>query len=210
MQDLPVTHVLPELCQALADFHKAVLASPPGSGKTTLVPLALIKQPWLEGKKILMLEPRRLAVRASARRMAHLLSEKVGECVGYQVRFDRKISTNTRIEVVTEGILTRRLQADPELQDVGLIIFDEFHERSLHADLALAFCLDVLQGLRDDLRLLIMSATLDTSAVAALLGGAPVVAGEGRSYPVELRYLEKAPQSGIQPISGQRGAPSHQ
>lgn len=191
MSQLPVTQLLPELCEALAESRRAVVAAPPGSGKTTLIPLELIRQPWLAGKKILMLEPRRLATRAAARRMAQLLGEPVGQQVGYQVRFEREISDRTRIEVVTEGILTRRLQQDPELQEVGLIIFDEFHERSLHADLALALSLDVMENLRDDLRLLVMSATLDTGAVADLLGGAPVIVGEGRSHPVELCYLER-------------------
>lgn len=191
MSQLPVTQLLPELCQTLAKQRAAVVAAPPGSGKTTLIPLELINQPWLAGQKILMLEPRRLATRAAARRMAQLLGERVGDRVGYQVRFEREISERTRIEVVTEGILTRRLQQDPELQGVGLIIFDEFHERSLHADLALALCLDVMENLREDLRLLVMSATLDTGAVAGLLGGAPVIIGEGRSHPVELRYLDR-------------------
>lgn len=188
---LPVTRLLPELCQTLAEQRAAVVAAPPGSGKTTLIPLALLDQPWLAGKKIIMLEPRRLATRAAARRMAQLCGEAVGDRVGYQVRFEREISSDTRIEVVTEGILTRRLQQDPELAGVGLIIFDEFHERSLHADLALALCLDVMENLREDLRLLVMSATLDTRAVASLLGGAPVIVGEGRSHPVELRYLDR-------------------
>ncbi|WP_260292920.1 ATP-dependent helicase HrpB [Sedimenticola hydrogenitrophicus] len=191
MSQLPVTQLLPELCRTLAESGRALVAAPPGSGKTTLIPLELIRQPWLAGQKILMLEPRRLATRAAARRMAQLLGEPVGQQVGYQVRFEREISANTRIEVVTEGILTRRLQQDPELRGVGLIIFDEFHERSLHADLALALTLDVMNNLRDDLRLLVMSATLDTGAVAGLLGGAPVIVGEGRSHPVELRYLER-------------------
>jgi len=197
MSQLPVTQLLPELCRTLAGSRGAVVAAPPGSGKTSLIPLALIKQPWLAGKKILMLEPRRLATRAAARRMAQLLGESVGEQVGYQIRFEREISANTRIEVVTEGILTRRLQQDPELHGVGLIIFDEFHERSLHADLALALCLDVKENLREDLRLLVMSATLDTRAVADLLGGVPVIVGEGRSYPVNICYLERPAPAGI-------------
>ncbi|TVO77633.1 ATP-dependent helicase HrpB [Sedimenticola selenatireducens] len=194
MLELPITPLLPGLAEALETRHKVVLAAPPGSGKTTLVPLALIKQSWLEGKQILMLEPRRLAARAAAQRMAQLLNEKVGERVGYQVRFDRQVSSKTRIEVVTEGILTRRLQDDPELASIGLIIFDEFHERSLQADLSLAFTLDVIQNLREDLRLLVMSATLDTDAVSTLLGGAPVITAEGQSFPVECRYLERASQ----------------
>ncbi len=178
----------------MASSHGAVLSAPPGSGKTTLVPLALLEQPWLHGKKIVMLEPRRLATRASAARMASLLGEEVGETVGYQVRFDRRISKQTRIEVVTEGILTRRLQQEPDLAEVGLIIFDEFHERSLHGDLALALALDVLANLREDLRLLVMSATLDTGAVSAILFDAPVVTADGRSYPVEINYLAAEPK----------------
>ncbi len=196
-QDLPVKSVVPKLSAVLAASPSTVLSAPPGSGKTTLVPLALLEQPWLQGKKIVLLEPRRLAARASASRMAFLLGEKVGETVGYQVRFDRRISPNTRIEVVTEGILTRRLQQDPELEGVGLIIFDEFHERSLHADLALALSLDVQANLREDLRLLVMSATMDEQAVSRLLCDAPVVTATGRSYPVETNYLPVEPKGRI-------------
>jgi len=173
-----------------------VLSAPPGSGKTTVIPLKLLDEPWLQGK-ILMLEPRRLAARAAAARMAQLLGERPGETVGYRVRFDNCVSAKTRIEVLTEGILTRRLQRDPELSGVSLVIFDEFHERSLHADLGLALCSEVIGGLRDDLRLLVMSATLDTEAIASLLGGAPVVSGRGRSYPVEIKYLDRAPETPI-------------
>ncbi|MBL3529445.1 MAG: ATP-dependent helicase HrpB [gamma proteobacterium endosymbiont of Lamellibrachia anaximandri] len=193
MNDLPVTAVLPTLRRILSSRQSAVLASPTGSGKTTLVPLELLHEPWLQGRKILLLEPRRLAARAAAARMAELLGERVGEQVGYRIRLGNKVSRRTRIEVLTEGILSRRLQHDPELQGVGLVIFDEFHERSLHADLALAFCLDVMAGLREDLRILVMSATLDTGAVSDLLEGAPVVEGKGRSYPVELHYLGDPP-----------------
>lgn len=189
MPQLPIHHILPEVKEALA-AGSAVLAAPPGSGKTTVVPLALRNEPWLAGRKILMLEPRRLAARAAAGRMAGLVGERIGETVGYQIRFDRQISAVTRIEVLTEGILTRRLQNEPDLPGVGLVIFDEFHERSIHADLALALCLDLCQ-LRGDLRLLVMSATLDTRAVADLLGGVPVVTGEGRSYPVKVEYLQR-------------------
>ncbi len=181
---------MPALRAALAHGH-AVLAAPPGSGKTTVVPLALLDEPWLRDRRIVMLEPRRLAARAAAARMAELDGSQVGEAVGYQVRFDRRVSARTRIEVLTEGVLTRRLQGDPELRGVGLVVFDEFHERSIHADLALALCLDVVRNLRDDLRILVMSATLETGPVAALLGGAPVVRGEGRQYPVDIRYLER-------------------
>lgn len=189
LPQLPVHYVLPELKKALG-AGSAVLAAPPGSGKTTVVPLALLAEPWLAGRKILMLEPRRLATRAAAGRMAFLIGEQVGQRVGYQIRFDRQISPATRIEVLTEGILTRRLQSDPELKGVGLVIFDEFHERSIHADLALALCLDLCQ-LRDDLRLLVMSATLETSAVAALLGDVPILVGEGRSHEVQVDYLSR-------------------
>ncbi len=191
---LPIHDVLPALCEALASSQTAVLSAPPGSGKTTVAPLILLQQPWLQGQTIFMLEPRRLAVRASAARMAELLGEEVGQRVGYRVRFDSQISKQTRIEVVTEGILTRRLQQDPELEGVGLVIFDEFHERNLHADLGLALCLDIIQGLRDDLRLLVMSATLDTAALSALLGDAPVLLGDGRSFPIEIQYLDEAPK----------------
>jgi len=191
-----------------------VLSAPPGSGKTTIAPLWLIDQPWLRKSKILMLEPRRLAARASAARMADLLGESVGDKVGYRVRFEHRVSRSTRIEVITEGILTRRLQQDPELKGVGLIIFDEFHERSLQADLALAFCLDVRAVLRSDLRLLVMSATLDCDAVSRLLDGAPVITGTGLSYPVDIHYLQRKPAERIpqattdgilQAVSGQAG-----
>ncbi len=179
---------LPALRKALATRGCAVLSAPPGSGKTTTVPLALLDEPWLRGKKILMLEPRRLAARTSAARMAHLLGEKTGETVGYQIRFERKISPRTRIEVITEGLLARRLQADPELPGVGLVICDEFHERSLDADLALALTLDARANLNPDLRVLVMSATLDTARVAKLLGDAPLIEADGRLFPVDVRY----------------------
>ncbi len=196
MKRLPIHDVLAELCSALQCSNSAVLAAPPGSGKTTIVPLELLKQSWFEGD-ILMLEPRRLAARAAAARMADLLGERVGARVGYRVRFDSCVSSKNRIEVVTEGILTRRLQRDPELDGVGLVIFDEFHERSIHADLALALTLDIMSGLRDDLKLLIMSATLDTSAVSELLGGAQVITGGGRPWPVTHHYLERDPEKNI-------------
>jgi len=188
LPDLPVREALPALTAALARAGCAVLSAPPGSGKTTLVPLALLDEPWLAGKKIIVLEPRRLAARAAARRMADLRGEAVGETVGYQVRFERRISPRTRIEVITEGLLTRRLQADAELPGAGLVIFDEFHERSLDVDLALALTLDARANLNPDLRILVMSATLDTAAVSKLLGGAPVIESGGRLHPVEMRY----------------------
>ena len=187
LPQLPINSVLPELKNALSN-GSAVLAAPPGSGKTTIVPLAILEEPWLQGKKIVMLEPRRLATRAAAARMAALLGEPVSRTIGYHIRFDRHVSETTRIEVVTEGILTRRIQDDNELQDIGLVIFDEFHERSIHADLALALCLDLCQ-LREDLRILVMSATMDTGPISELLGNVPVVKGEGETHPVRIDYL---------------------
>jgi ATP-dependent helicase HrpB len=189
MFDLPVTQVIPAIQQTLLAHHRLVLQAPPGAGKTTAVPISLLDQPWLANKKIIMLEPRRLAARNAASRMAFLLGEEVGNTVGYMIRADRCFSKQTKILVVTEGILTRLLQSDPELADVALVIFDEFHERNLHADLSLAFCLQSQELLRPDLKLLIMSATLNTEAVSKLLEQAPVIISEGRSYPVQNMYL---------------------
>ena len=186
---LPIDAVLDELARTLANNNAAVLVAPPGAGKTTRVPLALLDAPWLEGKKIIMLEPRRIAARASAERMARTLGERAGETVGYRVRFGSKISRATRIEVVTEGIFSRQILDDPELNGVAAVLFDEFHERSLDADLGLALARDAQTGLREDLRILVMSATLDGARVGKLLGDAPVVASEGRAFPVETRYL---------------------
>ncbi|MCP8464049.1 ATP-dependent helicase HrpB [Pseudomonas sp. ZM23] len=190
MNALPIDSVLPELRQALAGRHEAVLEAPPGAGKTTRVPLALLGEPWLAGQSILMLEPRRLAARAAAERLAAELGEKVGETVGYRIRLDSRIGPKTRIEVVTEGILARRLQDDPALEGVGLVIFDEFHERSLDADLALALTLNGRALLRDEppLKVLVMSATLEGERLSALLGDAPVVRSEGRMFPVDIRW----------------------
>jgi len=185
---LPIDTVLPVLRHTLVSHCNAVLQAPPGAGKTTRVPLALLNAEWLRDKKIVMLEPRRLAARAAARFMAHCLGEQVGETVGYRVRLDTRIGASTRIEVVTEGVLTRLVQDDPALDAVGLVLFDEFHERSLQADLGLALCLDSQAALREDLRLVAMSATLDGAAVARLLGDAPILTSEGRSYPVDTRY----------------------
>jgi ATP-dependent helicase HrpB len=188
---LPVTTALPELAAALSRTGLAVLQAPPGAGKSTGVPLALLDAPWLAGQRMLVLEPRRLAARAVANRMASLLGESVGETVGYRMRLDTKVGPRTRIEVVTEGILTRQLQRDPALDGVGMVIFDEFHERSLQADLGLALTLDVRRQLRPELRLLLMSATLDGEAVSRLLDDAPLVSAPGLSFPVETRYAER-------------------
>jgi ATP-dependent helicase HrpB len=186
---LPIDAVLDQLSGTLAGRNAAVLVAPPGAGKTTRVPLALLDEPWARGGKIIVLEPRRIAARASAERMAKTLSERAGETVGYRVRFGSKVSRTTRIEVMTEGIFTRRILDDPELTGVAAVLFDEFHERSLDADLGLALARDAQLGLREDLRILVMSATLDGARVARLLGDAPVVESEGRAFPVETRYL---------------------
>ncbi len=189
MLSLPIDEALPALRQALLARDEAVLEAPPGAGKTTRVPLALLDEPWLAGQTILMLEPRRLAARAAAERLASELGEKVGETVGYRIRLESKVGPNTRIEVVTEGILARRLQDDPTLDGVGLVIFDEFHERSLDADLALALALNARVLLRDEpLKLLLMSATLEGARLSSLLDDAPVVRSEGRMYPVKQRW----------------------
>ena len=190
MISLPIDEVLPALRLALAERHETVLEAPPGAGKTTRVPLALLNEPWLAGQKILMLEPRRLAARAAAERLASELGEKVGETVGYRIRLDSKVGPNTRIEVVTEGILTRRLQHDPSLEGVGLLIFDEFHERSLDADLALALSLNGRELFRDEqpLKILLMSATLEGERLSSILADAPILRSEGRMYPVAMRW----------------------
>ena len=186
---LPIDAALPELTAALAAHNAAVLVAPPGAGKTTRVPLVLAREPWTDDRRILVLEPRRLAARAAAERMARTLGERVGETVGLRVRFGSKVSRKSRIEVVTEGIFARLIIDDPMLEGVTAVLFDEFHERSLDADLGLALARDVQQGLREDLRLLAMSATIDGARVAKLLGEAPVIASEGRAFPVETRYL---------------------
>jgi ATP-dependent helicase HrpB len=192
MDPLPIDSTLPDLRRALR-AGPAVLLAPPGSGKTTRVPLALLDEDWLGGRKIVMLEPRRLAARAAAGWMAHLRNEPVGATVGYRIRRDTRVGPSTRIEVVTEGVLARLLSADPGLDGVGLVIFDEFHERSLHGDLGLALTLHTRVVLRPDLRVLVMSATLDGTPVARLLGAAPVITAEGRLFPVETRYAQPRP-----------------
>ncbi len=194
MTGLPVEECVPALREALAGAGAAVLVAPPGAGKTTVVPLRLLNEPWLAGGRIVVLEPRRLATRAAARRMSALLGEEVGATVGYTTRDERKVSRATRIEVVTEGVLTRRLQTDPSLPGVGLVVFDELHERNLHADLALALVLDARPALRPDLRLLAMSATLEAARVAALLGDAPVIESEGRAHEVTVRWVPRRPK----------------
>lgn len=191
LPDLPVTAVLPALAAALDNGSSAVLVAPPGAGKTTLVPLALLDAFWLKSGKIVLLEPRRLAARAAARRMAALLGEEPGGTVGYAMRMENRTSARTRILVVTEGVLARMILDDPELPGVSAVIFDEFHERSLDGDFGLALALDVQGALRPDLRLVVMSATLDGARVAKLLSSAPVIESEGRSFPVEIRYDER-------------------
>lgn len=191
LPDLPINEALPALSQALALRRRVLLEAPPGAGKSTIVPLALLDSGWLDGGKILLLEPRRVAARAVASRMAQLLGEPVGKTVGFRTRLETRVGRDTRIEVLTEGILTRMLQDDSALAEAGCVIFDEFHERSLNADLGLALCLESQQNLREDLRLVVMSATLDLQPLARLLDGAPIVTASGRSFEVETRYVPR-------------------
>lgn len=206
---LPIDEALPELRRALAEHSSAVLTAPPGAGKSTVVPLVLLAEPWAAGKRLLMLEPRRLAARAVAVRMAQTLLEAVGGTVGYRMRLDTRVSRDTRIEVVTEGVLTRMLQTDPALEGIAAILFDEYHERSLNADLGLALALDAREAVTPDLKILVMSATLEGAAVSRLLGDAPVVTAHGRSFPVATRYEGQ----GLPPLPdettrrGQQGGP---
>ena len=195
---LPIDEALPRLTSALATNNRSVLVAQPGAGKTTRVPLVLLDEPWAKDMKILVLEPRRLAARAAAARMASILGEQVGDTVGLRVRFGSKVSKRTRIEVVTEGVFTRLILDDPSLAGVAAVLFDEFHERSLDADLGLALVRDAQQGLRDDLKILVMSATLDGARVAALLGNAPVIESQGRGFPVETRYLGRDARAPIE------------
>lgn len=194
---LPVDAILPDLLAALEGRNSAVLVAPPGAGKTTRVPLALLDAPWCSGR-ILLLAPRRLAARAAAARMAEILGEEVGETVGYRIRLETKVSSATRIEVVTEGVFTRAVLDDPALEGICAVVFDEFHERSLEADLGLALALDVQGALREDLRLLVMSATIDAARVAALLGEVPVIVSEGRMFPVETVHLPRDPAARLE------------
>ena len=189
MKDLPVETILEGLQLTLRKGGCAVLQAPPGAGKTTRVPLALLTEPWLADKRLLMLEPRRLATRAAAARLSANLDQPVGETVGYRMRLEQCVGPRTRIEVVTEGVLTRMLQTDPALDGVGLVIFDECHERNLTADLALALCLDIQGVFNENLRLLAMSATLDSQALAQLMGNAPVVTCTGKEFPVATHYV---------------------
>jgi ATP-dependent helicase HrpB len=189
MNSLPIDSVLPQLKEALRTHSCAVLVAQPGAGKTTQVPLAILQEPWLQHQKILMLEPRRLAARAAARYMSKLRGEEVGQTIGYRVKNDTRVGPNTRIEVITEGVLTRMLQDDPALEGVGAVIFDEFHERSLHADIGLALSRQSQNLLRDDLRILVMSATIEAKPVADMLDNAPIIQSEGRAYPVATHYL---------------------
>jgi ATP-dependent helicase HrpB len=197
-QTLPVHDALPALKAALAERTACVLVAPPGAGKTTVVPLALLDEPWVQGRKLIVLEPRRLAARAAATRMAWTIGEKVGDTVGYRVRLQSRVSAKTRIEVVTEGVFTRMILDDPGLDGVAAVLFDEFHERSLDADLGLAFAKDAQALLRDDLRLLVMSATLDGARVSALLDDAPVIESQGRMFPVETHYFGRDPRERIE------------
>jgi ATP-dependent helicase HrpB len=199
----PIDPILPALQEAVAAGPAVVLKAPPGSGKTTRAPLALLPIFPPEKGRIIMLEPRRLAAVSAARWMAQTLGEPIGRTLGYSIRFDSRTSEKTRLEVVTEGIFTRRLQEDPGLEGVAMVIFDEFHERSLQADLALALCLDLRRALREDLKILVMSATLDSGPVASLLGGSPVISSEGKAFPVEERYL---PADGERPLPGRVAA----
>ncbi len=202
--DFPIIEIIPQLKELLKTQPIIILQAPPGAGKSTVLPLELLNEKWMEGvipgqssKKIVMLEPRRLATRSVAMRMASLLNEDIGQTIGYRIRFENRTSKNTKIEVVTEGILTRMLQNDTALDDVGMVIFDEFHERSLNADLTLALCYQVQQVLRNDLRILIMSATLDGAKLSSLLNNAPVITSEGRQYPVSIQYLNSDENSSL-------------
>jgi ATP-dependent RNA helicase HrpB len=191
LPDLPINEALPALTDALTGHRGVLLEAPPGAGKSTIVPIVLLQSPWLDGRKILMLEPRRIAARAVANRMSQLLGESVGRTIGFRTRLETKVSRETRVEVVTEGILTRMLQEDSALTGIGCVIFDEFHERSLNADLGLALCIESQQNLREDLRLLVMSATLDLKPLVQLLGDAPVVSAKGRSFEVRTHHVPR-------------------
>src|ERR1700690_3416235 len=191
LPSLPIEPALGPLVEALSSGTRVLLHAPPGAGKSTVVPLALLDGVALGRDKILMLEPRRIAARAVANRMAHLLGEEVGRTVGFRTRIETRVSRASRIEVVTEGILTRMLQSDPALEHIGCVVFDEFHERSLNADLGLALCLESQETLREDLRVLVMSATLETRPLARLLDDAPIIEAHARSYDVTTHYVPR-------------------
>ncbi|MCV6614085.1 MAG: DEAD/DEAH box helicase, partial [Cellvibrionaceae bacterium] len=190
-QALPIAEVLSTLAEALATHDTVILQAPPGAGKTTIVPLMTLEQPWLGDKNILMLEPRRLAARAAAERMSALIQQPLGQTVGYRVRQEAKVSAQTRIEVLTEGLFVRRLQSEPELEGIGLLIFDEFHERHLDGDLALALVQQARELFCEDIKILLMSATLDNESLQAHFPGAPLICSEGKQFPVELHYSPK-------------------
>ncbi|MDQ6611476.1 MAG: DEAD/DEAH box helicase, partial [Gemmatimonadota bacterium] len=203
MRALPIDEALPALQRALAEQTNVVLEAPPGAGKTTRVPLALLERTWNPGRRIIMLEPRRLAARTAAHYMSAQMGERVGDTVGFRVRGESRVGARTKIEVVTEGILSRMIATDASLEGIALVIFDEFHERSLHADLGLALTLQTQQVLRPDLRILVMSATLDGDAVGALLSNvsdksAPVIRSAGRMFPVETFYRARRPDERIE------------
>jgi ATP-dependent helicase HrpB len=192
MQDLPIYEVLPRIKQTLSEKNTLILEAPPGAGKSTVVPISLLDEPWLDNKIIIMLEPRRVAARMVASQMARLLGEKVGQRVGYQIKMESCVSDKTKILVVTEAILVRMLQSDQSLENVAMVIFDEFHERSIHTDLSLALSLQVQELLRDDLKLLIMSATLNSDELVQMLGkNTPVITSKGRVFEIENIYLSK-------------------
>ena len=194
--DLPVAEIIPAVKKSLSATPTLIIQAPPGAGKSTLLPLALLDEPWLAGKKILLLEPRRLATKSIAQRMANLLGEELGQTVGYRIRFDTCVTAATRLEVITEGILTRMLHQDNALEDVGMVIFDEFHERNLFSDVGLALCREVQQVLREELRIVLMSATIDSEQLSKLLQ-APVIQSKGRQYPVEVNYLQEVDEYSI-------------
>ncbi|RIW15631.1 ATP-dependent helicase HrpB [Algoriphagus lacus] len=194
--DLPVTEIIPQVKNHLSTENSLIIQAPPGAGKSTLLPLALLKEPWLEGKKIIMLEPRRLATKSIAQRMSDMLGEELGKTVGYRIRFESAITEKTRLEVITEGILTRMMHQDNALEGIGLVIFDEFHERNLFSEVALALCREVQQVLRPDLRILLMSATIDADQLSNMLG-AKVIQSQGRQYPVDVHYLNEVDEFSI-------------
>jgi ATP-dependent helicase HrpB len=194
--DLPVAEIIPAVKKSLSATPTLIIQAPPGAGKSTLLPLALLDEPWLAGKKILLLEPRRLATKSIAQRMSNMLGEELGQTVGYRIRFDTCVTAATRLEVITEGILTRMLHQDNALEDVGMVIFDEFHERNLFSDVGLALCREVQQVLREELRIVLMSATIDSEQLSKLLQ-APVIQSKGRQYPVEVNYLQEVDEYAI-------------